>query len=111
VKVIDDLAEGARIAARRSILVMTCVSPSRTKSSAFSNSARSPTAETCSENTFSHPAALRSRDTLREAIEQGHLILYQIYNAKTVKTVATDGFEVRRDLLDCHGRRDAKGVF
>lgn len=40
------------------------------------------------------------RYTLREAIEDGHLAHYQIYRARTVKTAAEGGFEVRRDQLD-----------
>lgn len=40
------------------------------------------------------------RYTLKEAIDEGYLVPYQIYKAKTVKTAAEDGFEVRRDELD-----------
>jgi type I restriction enzyme, R subunit len=40
------------------------------------------------------------RYTLRQAIDDGHLVPYQIYKARTVKTAAADGFEVRRDELD-----------
>ena len=40
------------------------------------------------------------RYTLRQAIEEGHLVPYRIYKAMTVKTAAGDGFEVRRDELD-----------
>ena len=40
------------------------------------------------------------RYTLREAIDEGHLVPYQIYKAKTVKTAAEDGFEVQRNELD-----------
>jgi len=40
------------------------------------------------------------RYTLREAIEEGHLVPYRIYRAMTVKTAAEDGFEVGRDELD-----------
>ncbi len=38
--------------------------------------------------------------SLREAIEDGHLVPYRIYKAMTVKTAADGGFEVRRDELD-----------
>ena len=37
---------------------------------------------------------------LREAIADGHLAPYQIYKAKTVRTVSEDGFTVTRDELD-----------
>jgi len=37
---------------------------------------------------------------LRDAIRDGHLVPYQIYRAKTVKTAAEGGFEVKRDELD-----------
>lgn len=37
---------------------------------------------------------------LREAIADGHLAPYQIYKAKTVRTVSEDGFTVARDELD-----------
>ena len=40
------------------------------------------------------------RYTLREAIEEGHLVPYRIYRAMTVKTAAEGGFEVRREELD-----------
>ena len=40
------------------------------------------------------------RYTLRQAIEEGHLVPYRIYKAMTVKTAAGDGFEVRSDELD-----------
>ncbi len=40
------------------------------------------------------------RYTLKEAINEGYLVPYKIYKAKTVKTAAEDGFEVRRDELD-----------
>jgi len=40
------------------------------------------------------------RYTLREAIDEGHLVPYQIYKAQTVKTAAEGGFPVRRDELD-----------
>ncbi|HOV18303.1 DEAD/DEAH box helicase family protein [Ottowia sp.] len=37
---------------------------------------------------------------LKDAIRDGTLVPYQIYKAKTVKTAAAGGFEVRRDELD-----------
>jgi type I restriction enzyme R subunit len=37
---------------------------------------------------------------LRDAIRDGYLVPYQIYKAKTVKTAAEGGFEVKRDELD-----------
>ena len=40
------------------------------------------------------------RYTLREAIDDGHLVPYRIYKAMTVRTAADGGFEVRRDELD-----------
>lgn len=40
------------------------------------------------------------RYTLKDAIDEGYLVPYQIYKAKTVKTAAEDGFEVKRDELD-----------
>ena len=40
------------------------------------------------------------RYTLREAIDNGHLVPYRIYKAMTVKTAAEDGFEVARGELD-----------
>ena len=40
------------------------------------------------------------RYTLREAIDDGHLVPYRIYKAMTVKTAAEDGFEVARKELD-----------
>ena len=40
------------------------------------------------------------RYTLREAIEEGHLVPYHIYRALTVKTAAENGFEVARKQLD-----------
>lgn len=40
------------------------------------------------------------RYTLREAIEDGHLAIYKIYRAKTVKTAAAGGFDVKRNELD-----------
>jgi type I restriction enzyme, R subunit len=40
------------------------------------------------------------RYTLPEAIDEGYLVPYRIYKAKTVKTAAEEGFPVRRDELD-----------
>jgi len=40
------------------------------------------------------------RYTLKQAVDEGHLVPYQIYKAKTVKTAATDGFEVKKSELD-----------
>jgi type I restriction enzyme, R subunit len=37
---------------------------------------------------------------LKDAIREGYLAPYQIYKAKTVKTAAEGGFEVKRDELD-----------
>ena len=37
---------------------------------------------------------------MKDAIREGYLVPYQIYKAKTVKTAADGGFEVRRDELD-----------
>lgn len=37
---------------------------------------------------------------LKEAIHDGHLVPYQIYKAKTLKTAADGGFEVKKDELD-----------
>lgn len=37
---------------------------------------------------------------LKDAISDGYLVPYQIYKAKTVKTAAEGGFEVKRDELD-----------
>lgn len=37
---------------------------------------------------------------LKEAIEDDHLVPYEIYRALTVKTAASGGFEVRRDEID-----------
>ena len=37
---------------------------------------------------------------LKDAIREGYLVPYQIYKAKTVKTAAEGGFEVRREELD-----------
>lgn len=38
--------------------------------------------------------------TLKQAIDEGHLVPYRIYKAMTVKTAADGGFDVRRDELD-----------
>ena len=40
------------------------------------------------------------RYTLKEAIDEGHLVPYNIYKAMTVKTAAEGGFEVKSDELD-----------
>jgi type I restriction enzyme R subunit len=40
------------------------------------------------------------RYTLKQAIDEGYLVPYQIYKAKTVKTAAEGGFQVKRDELD-----------
>jgi type I restriction enzyme R subunit len=37
---------------------------------------------------------------LKDAIREGYLVPYQIYKAKTVKTAAEGGFDVKRDELD-----------
>ena len=37
---------------------------------------------------------------LKDAIREGYLVPYQIYKAKTVKTAAEGGFEVKRADLD-----------
>ncbi len=37
---------------------------------------------------------------IRQAIDEGYLVPYQIYKAKTVKTAAKDGFPVQKDELD-----------
>ncbi len=37
--------------------------------------------------------------TLKQAVEEGYLVGYQIYQARTVKTAAEGGFEVRRDEI------------
>jgi type I restriction enzyme R subunit len=37
---------------------------------------------------------------MKQAIHDGYLVPYQIYKAKTVKTAAEGGFEVKRDELD-----------
>lgn len=38
--------------------------------------------------------------SMQQAIEEGHLVPYQIYKAKTVKTAAEGGFEVKRSEID-----------
>ena len=40
------------------------------------------------------------RYTIRQAVDEGYLVPYQIYKAKTVKTAAEGGFEVKRHELD-----------
>jgi type I restriction enzyme R subunit len=40
------------------------------------------------------------RYTLKQAVQDGYLVPYRIYKAKTVKTAAEGGFEVKRDELD-----------
>jgi type I restriction enzyme R subunit len=40
------------------------------------------------------------RYPLKQAIAEGYLVPYKIYKAKTVKTAAEGGFDVRRDELD-----------
>ena len=40
------------------------------------------------------------RYTIKQAIDEGHLVPYQIYKAQTVKTAAEGGFEVKRAELD-----------
>lgn len=40
------------------------------------------------------------RYTLREAVNEGYLVPYQIYKAKTVKTAKEGGFEVKKGELD-----------
>lgn len=54
--------------------------------------------------------------TLKQAVEEGYLVGYQIYRAKTVKTAAADGFEVKRDEilwdeLDAVTRRELEAAF
>lgn len=44
---------------------------------------------------------------IAQAIEDGYLVPYQIYKAKTVKTASVDGFEVSRDELDWSAMDDA----
>jgi len=53
---------------------------------------------------------------LKDAIRDGYLVPYQIYKARTVKTAAEGGFEVRRDELDWSAmdpgtRNDLEQVF
>jgi len=38
--------------------------------------------------------------SMKQAIQEGHLVPYHIYKAMTVKTAAEGGFEVKRDELD-----------
>ena len=38
--------------------------------------------------------------TLSKAVDEGYLVPYQIYKAKTVKTAKEDGIEVKKDELD-----------
>ena len=45
--------------------------------------------------------------TMREAIQDGNLVPYEIYRAMTVKTAAEDGFPVARDEIDCDALDDA----
>ncbi|GAB6081106.1 hypothetical protein JCM30471_34350 [Desulfuromonas carbonis] len=40
------------------------------------------------------------RYTLKQAVDEGYLAPYQIYKAKTVRTAATDGIEVKKSELD-----------
>jgi len=40
------------------------------------------------------------RYTLRQAIQEAHLVPYRIYRARTVKTAAREGFTVKREELD-----------
>lgn len=47
---------------------------------------------------------------LKDAIRDAHLVPYQIYKAKTVKTAAEGGFEVRRSELDWSAMDDATRV-
>jgi type I restriction enzyme R subunit len=47
------------------------------------------------------------RYTLKEAIEDGHLAPYKIYRARTVKTAAHGGFEVKRKELDWSALEEA----
>lgn len=53
---------------------------------------------------------------IKQATAEGHLVGYQIYKAKTVKTAKADGFEVARneiqwDALDQRTRADLEGAF
>lgn len=47
---------------------------------------------------------------IRQAIEDGYLVPYQIFKAKTVKTAKEDGFEVKKDELDWSAMDDATRV-
>jgi type I restriction enzyme R subunit len=54
--------------------------------------------------------------TLKQAVEEGYLVGYQIYQARTVKTAAEGGFEVRRDEivwdeLDAATRQELEAAF
>ena len=54
--------------------------------------------------------------TLKQAVEEGYLVGYQIYRARTVKTAAEGGFEVRReeivwDELDAATRQELEAAF
>lgn len=40
------------------------------------------------------------RYALKQAVNEGYLVPYQIYKAKTVKTASADGFEVKKSELD-----------
>lgn len=44
--------------------------------------------------------------TLKQAVDEGYLVGYQIYKAKTVKTAAEGGFEVRREEIEWDGLPD-----
>ena len=53
---------------------------------------------------------------LKDAIRDGYLVPYQIYKAKTIKTAAEGGFEVKRDELDWSAmdaktRQEFEGLF
>jgi type I restriction enzyme R subunit len=45
-----------------------------------------------------------------QAIDDGYLVPYQIYKAKTVKTAAEGGFEVKKDELDWSAMDEATAV-
>lgn len=47
------------------------------------------------------------RYTLEQAIEEGYLVPYRIYRARTVRTASPDGFEARRDEIDWNALDDA----
>lgn len=56
------------------------------------------------------------RYSMAEAINDGHLVPYEIYRAMTVKTAATEGFPVARsdidwDALDTHARTELETLF